>query len=1029
MRNFFILVFMLFCAASMTEAYAQQTKKDVSGTVSDEQGDPLVGVSVLEVGTSNGTITNVDGFYRLKVSPEATLRFSYIGFQETAIPVDGQATITVSLEEQLSELDEVVVVGYGTVKKRDLTGSVASISAAKIAAVPVTNAMQALQGNIPGVLVSTTNWTPGSTPNVLIRGKRSILASNDPLYVVDGIPITGGMDNLPPNEIESIDVLKDASATAIYGARGANGVIIITTKKGKAGKVQVDYNGYYGSQTILNKIELMNGSEYADYVRESLRGAGRYTSAVPNKDLDYTLATSFGGSVTGVNGTPVDAYAWESIAMAYDENGNYDPSKVRSGSLWWEEVERTGIVTDHQLSVRGGNDKHNYLMGVTYFKNEGIYKDDSYERYSIRLNSETEISRWFKAGTSSQYTHSLLNDGVAMENNWRVNPLGRLYDDDGKLTECVVGTDTQWWNPLQYLEEGAVLSPKTVNRYFGSYYGEITLPVDGLRFRSNAGVDFISTQDNSFAASKARTNNGSQAANSTGHRYAYTLENLLFYDKTVKQHSFGLTLMQSVQRDITESNRITVTDLPSDDLKWYDVASAAVIAGIDANHQEWSLASFMGRLNYNFKQRYYATVSMRYDGASRLADGHKWVAFPAVALAWRINEESFLKDINAVNNLKLRIGYGSSANSAISPYATLGLLSKRPYNFGDETIYGYAPGSLPNKELTWEETKQWNVALDFGFFGNRISGSIDLYKQATDRLLLNRQLPIVSGYSSVAANVGKTANRGVDISLSTVNVSAGNFQWITDWMFSTNKEEIVELYNGKVDDVGNKWFIGEAVNVFYDYKKIGIWQNTPEDLAEIEKYKANGTTYNVGTIKLADLDGDYKITADNDRQVIGQARPKHIFSMNNTFRYRNLDLGVFMYGTLGGMVLNEIRYNHQSYRNNNMKYDYWTANNPTNAFPQPNASIDNIAYESTLYYEKSDFLRIKTITLGYTLPKPLLKSTGLSNARIYATAQNPIIWTGFTGVDPEGAAGGTSGATGYASPSISSWIMGVNLSF
>jgi TonB-linked SusC/RagA family outer membrane protein len=1025
MKKVLMYVFMLFCGT----VYGQQKASEVSGRVSDVEGIALIGVSVLEKGTQNGTVTDANGGYRLTVSPNAILKFSYLGFQEAEIPVGNQPVINVNLEEKLSELDEVVVVGYGTVKKRDLTGSVASISAAKIAATPVTNAMQALQGNAPGILVSTTNWTPGSTPTVLIRGKRSILASNDPLYVVDGIPITGGMDNLPPNEIESIDVLRDASATAIYGSRGANGVIIITTKKGKAGKVQVDYNGYYGAQTVLNRIQLMNGSEYADYVRESLRGAGRYASDVPSRDLDYTVATSFGGSVTGINGSPVDAYAWESIARAYDENGNYDPSKVRSGALWWNEVERTGVVTDHQLSIRGGSNTHNYLLGVTYFKNEGIYKDDSYERYSVRLNSETEISKWVKVGTSSQYTHSLHNDGVNMENNWRLNPLGRLYDDDGKLTECVVGTDTQWWNPLQYLAEGAVLSPKTVNRYFGSYYGEIKLPVDGLRFRSNAGVDFISTQDYAFAASKARTNNGNQAVNSTSQRYAYTLENLLFYDKTIKQHSFGLTLMQSVQRDISESNRITVTDLPSDDLKWYDVASAGVIAGIDANHQEWSLASFMGRLNYNFKQRYYLTVSMRYDGASRLADKHKWVAFPAAALAWRVNEEEFLKDVSAVNNLKLRVGYGSSANSAISPYATLGLLGKRPYNFGEEVIYGYAPGALPNQELTWEVTKQWNVALDFGFLGNRISGSVDLYKQATDRLLLNRQLPVVSGYASVASNVGKTANQGVEVSLSTVNVSVGKFQWTTDWMFSTNKEEIVELYNGTVDDVGNKWFIGKAVNVFYDYKKIGIWQNTPEDLAEIEKYKANGTTFNVGTIKLEDVNGDYKITADDDRVILGQARPKHIFSINNTFRYGNIDLSAFMYGTLGGMVLNEIRYNHQSYRNNNMKYDYWTATNPTNAFPQPNASIDNIAYESTLYYEKSDFLRIKTITLGFTFPKQLLKHTGLSNARIYATAQNPVIWTGFTGVDPEGAVGGSSGATGYAAPSVSSWMMGVNLSF
>jgi TonB-linked SusC/RagA family outer membrane protein len=1012
----------------------QQSKKQIRGTVTDEQGEPIIGANVIEKGVAfNGSITDADGNFSLAVAENAVLQVSFIGYITQEINVLPQLingnNLIISMIEDMQALDEVVVVGYGTVKKRDLTGSVASVSAAKILAGSVTNAMQALQGNVPGVLVTTTNWSPGSTPSVLIRGKRSIKASNDPLYVVDGIPVTGGMGDLPPNEIESIDVLKDASATAIYGARGSNGVILITTKRGKTGKVQVSYNGYAGAQTILNKIELMNGAEYAEYVRESYRGAGKYASDVPNKDLDYTIPTSFGGSVTGLSGPAVDAYTWESIAMAYDENGNYDPSKVRSGALWWKEVERTGIVTDHQLSIRGGRDSHNYMLGITYYKNEGIYKDDSYERYSIRLNNETEAAEWLKIGVSTQFTHSLLNDGVSMENNWRVNPLGRLWDDDGNLTECTSGTDTQWWNPLQYLAEAAVISPKKVNRYFGSYYGEIKLPLDGLRFRTNVGLDFISTQDYSFASSKARSNNANQANNATAQRYMYTVENLLFYDKTFNQHSLGVTLLQSVQRDINESNNIVVQELPSDDIKYYDVASGLTVSALNSDHQEWSMASYMGRLNYNFKQRYYATVSMRYDGASRLAAGYKWVAFPAAALAWRINEESFLRDIRSIDNLKLRLGYGVSANSAISPYQTKGQLSKAYYNFGDNHVIGYAPGGLPNKALTWETTEQWNIGLDFGLLNNRINGTIDLYRQSTIDLLLDRQLPAVSGFTSVASNVGKTANKGVEISLSTVNISTRNFEWITDWMFSFNKEEIVELYNGKVDDIGNSWFIGKPVNVFYDYKKVGIWQNTPEDLAEMQKFNDNGHKFTVGSIKIQDVDSDYKITADKDRMIIGQSRPKQFISLDNTFRYKNFDLDIFLYGAFGGMIKNEIRYNHQSYRNNNMKYDYWTMNNPTNAFPRPNADINNIDYESTLYYEKSDFLRVKTVTFGYTLPKQLLENIKLSSARIYVTAQNPLIWTKYSGVDPEGAASGVSAASGYASPSVSNWIVGINLNF
>ncbi|NDW11126.1 TonB-dependent receptor [Dysgonomonas sp. 520] len=1031
MKNPITYLLMFFLSISITNVYGQQEQRSVSGTISDINGEPLIGVSVIEDGTNNGTITDIDGKYQITVSSKSKLKFNYISYKPIEIQVGNQTVINLTLEENLSELDEVVVIGYGAVKKRDLTGSVASLSAKKIAEIPVTNTAQALQGRVAGVLVTNTNWDPGSSPSILIRGKRSINASNDPLYVVDGIPITAGMNELSPGDIESMEILKDASATAIYGSRGANGVILITTKKGKAGKIQVDYNGYVGAQTIQNKIELMNGAEYAAYTREAYRAAGLYPSNVPNKDLDYTIIESFGGNTgpEGLNGAPLDAYTWQSIAMAYDENGNYDPSKVRTGAAWWDEVERTGLITDHQLSIKGGSEKTKFLLGLNYFKNEGIYKSKDFERYSIRLNLDTDVFNWFKVGAQTQYTHSVQNRGTNFEDNWRVNPLGRLRDDEGNLVDCTSGTDTQWWNPLLYLEKGNVVNPKKINQFFGSFYGEIKLPLEGLRFRTNVGLDFISTQDYSFVASKARQDKPNMATNATAQRYSYTIENLLFYDKTFnKDHNIGVTLLQSVQKDINETNGIRVEDLPSDDLKYYDMASGLTLGYVDSNHQEWSIASYMGRLNYNFKQRYYATVSVRRDGSSRLADGHKWVSFPAFALAWRINEESFLKNVGVIDNLKLRVGYGKTANSAVNPYQTKGLLSKIYYNFGDKNAIGYAPGALSNKTLTWETTGQWNLGLDFGFLKNRINGTIDIYKQNTSDLLLNRQLPAVSGYTSVLSNVGKTENHGIEISLTTLNVKTKDFEWSTDWMFSYNKEKIVELYNGKVDDIGNGWFIGKSINTFYDYKKAGIWQDTPEDLAEMQKFNDNGHTFTVGSVKIEDVNGDYKITADKDRQFLGQSRPKHMASFVNYFKYKNFDLSVFFYGTFGGMIANEIRYGHQAGRNNTAKYDYWTPENPTNAFPRPNKNKEP-EYEAALYYEDSDFIRLKTITLGYTFPKKLISKAGISNFRIYATAQNPYVWSNYSGVDPEGAASGVSKASGYASPSVSSWIFGVNLSF
>ncbi|KAA6328723.1 TonB-dependent receptor SusC [termite gut metagenome] len=614
-----------------------------------------------------------------------------------------------------------------------------------------------------------------------------------------------------------------------------------------------------------------------------------------------------------------------------------------------------------------------------------------------------------------------------------VNPLGRLYDDEGKPTLMTSGTDSQWWNPLQYLVDGAVVNPLKVNRFLGSYYAEVKLPLDGLRFRTNVGIDFHSRQDYTFAAANARGGTTNQAKNSTTETYAYTNENLLFYDKQIGSHSFGATLLQSIQRNKAESVSITGTDFPSDDLLYNDIASASNITAYDSNNQVWSLMSYMGRLNYNYKSKYYATVSMRYDGSSRLADGHQWVSFPAFALAWRINEESFLKDFRNIDNLKLRLGYGVTANTSINPYQTKGVLGKMYYNYGDNLVIGYASSSLPDKTLTWETTGQYNLGIDFGFFRNRISGTIDAYLQNTNNLLLNRQLPVVSGYTSVLTNVGKTKNQGLEISLSTVNVETKNFSWVTDFMFSTNKEEIVELYNGKVDDIGNKWFIGEAINVHYDYKKIGIWQDTPEDQAEMEKYKANGFNFKPGMIKVEDVGGenkDYRIN-DDDRMILGHVNPSHIFSLGNTFRYKGFDLNVIAYATMGGMLENGIRYCQQSYRNNNIKFNYWTPTNPTNDYPRPNRLEDNIQYETSLYYEKSDFLRIKTVTLGYTLPKKLVNKATVSNCRFYFTAQNPLVFTNFSGVDPEGAT--TSVGSGYdrtySSPSYSSWILGVNLSF
>lgn len=997
----------------------QAGRKTITGKIIDEKGEPVIGASIVIKGTSHGTITNLDGEYTLADVPEnSTITISFVGYKTLTLFANDKALSKIVLKEDSEQLDEVVVVGYGTVKKRDLTGSVASLNSETISAVPTTTAVEALQGRASGVVVSTSNWSPGESPSILIRGKRSINASNEPLFVVDGIPVTGGMGEISPSDIQSMEVLKDASATAIYGSRGANGVILVTTKQGKEGKTHVDYNGYIGIQTIQNKLDMMNGAEYAEYTREAYRnstGSKRYLTDVPDKGQDMLLPMF-----------AQDPYVLESVMMAYDENGNYDPSRIRSFN-WFDEVTRTGIITDHQVNVRGGGAKTNFMASATYNKIEGIMKDQNYERFSMRLNINHKINKYVNIGGQTQYSHSVQNRGSGMETDmylYRITPLGRFQNEDGTFPG-LVGGDSQMYNPLMNMVDGAVDRPLKNSRFLGSYYVDIKLPIEGLSFRSNFGIDSRTEQDYEYYASATtkRQLGNSYASNTVTKYTMFTWENYFSYNRDFNEkHSLGVTLLQSIQQDLSENLSGKVQKLPSDILKYYDLASGLMIDGVGSNYIKWNMASFMGRINYGFLGKYLLTVSARYDGSSRLAEGHKWVLFPSAALAWRISDEAFMKKLTWVDNLKLRFGYGKTGNSAVDPYQTKGQLALQHYVFnnGGTEYIGYAPSIMANNLLTWETTDQWNVGIDFGFLKNRINGSVELYLQNTKDLLLERQLPVVSGFSSVISNVGSTRNKGIEVTLNTRNIQNRNFTWTTDMTFSANKEEIVELYNGKVDDVGNLWFIGHPIDVYYNYKKIGIWQNTPEDLAEMDKFNQKGANFVPGSIRLEDVDGDYKIT-DEDKQILGNTRPKFVASMVNTFEYKGFDLSVFLYASLGGLLKNNIEFMEKPGRANTIKLDYWTPQNPTNAFPRPTADVETLDYISTLGYDKADFLRVRNITLGYTLPERASKKILMNKVRVYLSANNPLIFTGFTGIDPEGANGRTA-------PSYSTWMFGINLS-
>lgn len=1019
-KHFYLLLLSFLVSVSIaTNAYAQET---VTGVVKDITGEPIIGANIVEAGTTNGTITDMDGKFLLSVSNlNVSLNISYIGYQSLVFPLNGRSQVTIELKEDLQNLEEVVVVGYGVVKKRDLTGSVASVKGEKLTETASFSTTEALQGRAAGITVMRTNSTPGGKSSIRIRGNRSLKATNDPLYVVDGIPIVVGLDEMSPSDIESIEILKDASATAIYGSRGANGVILITTKKGKAGKAQISYNGYYGIQEATRKIDMMDGGEWVELVREANRATTKTTPypLVPTLDWDKKI-----GYFTA------DPSVLSKIEMGYDENGNWHPDRVPYND-WMGEALQTAPIQNHEVSVRGGTDKIKLLASATYFNQEGIVKGQDYSRYSVRVNFDWDLNDYLKIGGNTQFSHFDKNAGNNLYNDTRgIYPLADIYNEDGSYRTERPGNDPQLWN--QFLNLDHRKREQSKDRFIGSYYIEAKLPLD-ITYRSNFGIDVGPYYDNEFygALSSDRAGSPARAINRKDTRTMYTWENLLFYNKQLNaDNHIGVTFLQSIQQETQETAEIKVRELPYENQEWHNVGSAQEIESVASNYVRWRLASFMGRVNYSLKDKYLLTISARYDGSSRLAPGNKWVLFPSAALAWRMKEESFLKDVEVLSNLKFRIGYGITGNTAIDPYKTQGSLEYGRYSYGNQGVLSFFQKEMPNPYLTWEKTTQWNAGFDFGFFNGRIGGVIDVYMQETTDLLMERQLPIVSGFPNVMSNIGKIKNKGLEITLNTVNIDTKDFKWNTDIVFATNKEEISELYNGKEDDEGNSWFIGKPVKVFYDYKADGIWQL--EDQAELDKW---GGTFKPGDIKIIDRNGDYKITSE-DRFILGQVEPKFSLSISNYFNYKNFDFNFFLNGAFGQMRVFNREWSLNG-RYNSAKVDYWRIigedengnpiSNKSNEAPRPNRDFENPNYISSLYYNESSFLRIGQVTLGYTLPSSLTKKWGIGSLRVYGTVQNLHVFTNFPGVDPE--LGNTDDNKGYNEPVPRTYLVGLNLSF
>ena len=983
----------------------------MSGRVlSGDDSKALPGVSITVKGTTRGTTSDANGEYRISVSDNrAALVFSAVGFVSQEIAVGNQSTINLTLTTDTRSLNEVVVIGYGTQKKSQLTGAISSVTSKQITEMPITNIGQAMQGRVAGVDVAQSGSRPGSTPTIRIRGRRSFNAGNNPLYVVDGIPLTGdrnellpsgsrpfdftsgGYEDLNPNDVASLEILKDATATAIYGARGANGVVLVTTKRGNpTGKTTISYDAYAGVTNPLDKVHLFNGSEFAEYVREAYRAVGKYKDASGNP-VPTGVADPYADSqVQVLGGDPAVA-----AGLAAGRNTDYQSLILRQGTQ-----------QNHSLGIQGGSEKTQFYISAAYFKDKGVIPNQDFTRFSLRANIDHQINRVIKVGISSYMMNSVRNGANlnAYTFTLQQNPLGRPYDDNGNLIFSPTN-DALLTNPLAEIVPGAQVDQIKKYRIFNSIYAEANI-LDGLKYRVNFGPDFSISRAGRFTGSLTNDRKGGDptASNNNQFGFNYTLENILTYNKTFGNHNLGVTALQSIQRDNFEYNSTSVQGVPAESQQFYNTGNASLVLGVGSNLIQWTINSFMGRINYDYKDKYLITATLRRDGSSRFGQNSKYGNFPGIAVAWNISNENFMKGIGWLDQLKLRLSRGSVGNQGVTPYQTQGLLGRTVYAWGNSPAYGYRPNVIGNPDLKWETSTSSNIGVDFSLWRGRVAGSIELYQTNTTDLLLSDQLPTSIGFNAVTRNVGETRNRGIEVSISTVNVNAkSGFKWTTDFAFTKNNEAIISLYNGKVDDLGNKWFIGKPLTAFFDYKKAGIWQTSEADQAL--KYQSA-----VGQIKVQDTNGDGKITPD-DRVFLGSDIPSWSGGITNRFNYKGFDLSFFVYARIGQTILSGFhRDNNQlAGRYEQIKVDYWTPNNPTNEFPRPNANQEFPVYNSAIIYFDGSFVKVRNINFGYTFSSRLTQKLGLQSLRLFTSIQQPFIFSKYrskyNGVDPETADG------------------------
>ncbi len=967
---------MLIANASI---YAQKQK--VSGVVTDATtGEAIIGANVIIEGTTTGTVTDINGKFTIDVpNLNVTLVVSYLGYLPEKVTAKGP--LTLKLVSDVKNLEEVVVVGYGTQKRSDVTGSVTSVNQSRLAQLPVTNVMTAIEGSVAGVSVSQTSTVPGSTASVQVRGVNSINAGTSPFIIVDGVPFEGSINYINPNDIASMEILKDASSVAIYGTRGANGVILITTKKGATGKPVIRYSAYGGIEDIPHILTPRSPEEYLQKYADYMSQTGQtQSSPVPNAA----------------------------------ELANYNAGITTD---WIKETTQTGIIQNHNLSISGGSENFKYYVSGDYLKEKGVVKGYNYERFGIRSNLEANVTDYLTSGLSLFVVSNNYDGGRAnLLFASAMSPYGQFKDvATGKYAIYPMYPELLYTNPLLGLYSDNVDERYDMNANFFTEFKPTFLP--GFKYRLNVSYDFNPTRTSSYTGRDGNSTLGSASIGNTESKM-YIVENIVTYSKDIEKHHFDFTGLYSAQQKKYFSSGSSATGFINDAETYNNMGSGATQTA-SSNATKYNMLSQMGRLNYSYDSRYLFTATVRRDGYSAFGSNtDKYGVFPSVALGWNIANESFMEGSKEyVDKLKLRASYGKSGNMAIgvNQTSTTDATVRMPFN-GVSTI-GVLASTMGNKDLHWESTTGLNIGVDFSLIKSRISGSLEVYQTQSKDLLMKRNIPLTSGYSWVWDNLGKVQNRGLELTLNTVNLIAGDFRWETNLNFAAFRNKIVDLYGDKKDDVGNGWFIGHPIGVIYDYKMVGIWQKG-------EDYSKWDPSAKAGYIKFADVNGDHQINA-SDKVIQGQTQPKWSGGITNTFHYKNFHLNVFIQTFQGATKYNpDLNYSDEQGRRNTPKdIGYWTEANQSNSRP-------SLAYNNTRGYgypSDNSYTRIKDVTLSYTFPKSITDKTMLSSLTLYVSGRNLYTFTNWVGWDPEmnySMRGSGDWTNNY--PNVRSFIFGIN---